>query len=874
LKKAVVALLLTSVLCMSSAVAADSPNAYAKVIVDLQAPGAGELLRSHGALDVRVLKTGVHAELIATPADLAWLDAAGLPYDIKVQDLTEHYIARMDASKSAAGENYGLYHTYSEVVDWLDELHTLYPDVVSAKWSIGQSHEGRDLWCVRISDNPEIDETGEAEVLFDGMHHAREIMASETCMMLAEYLATRYGGDPDITYLLDTREIYIVPVVNPDGSVYNETISPAGGGMWRKNRRDNGDGTFGVDPNRNYPYEWLGDGSSPDTDSDLYRGPSAGSEPEVQALMALIDAHDFVVSQSFHSYSNLTLYPWGYADLQTAHHATLSHMGQVMTRYNGYTPQLAAGLYPANGTTIDWIYGDQSGHPLCYPFLNEIGGSLDGFWPTEARRAQLFEENLWPSLYQIMAADHYLEAHTARIVDGNGDAYLNSGESAGLAFSIENYGVINPATAVSVTLSTDDPYLHLLETQRAVADLAPMEVRDLDSAPFAVSLDPACPPDRLLSVSAQLNWGDTSSSFTLSIRTGAPQILLTDDLESGTAGWTLSGDWATTGTSSHSPGQSLTDSPAGEYSNNSVSSATLTLPSPLASGAGISFWHRYRLEDTWDFGYLQVSTDGLVWSTLASYTGLQTTWIEENHDLSAWSGETLQIRFQVVSDVTITEDGWYIDDIVLTGYDNNNQLPPAPLLVYPAPGETVPMIPGLTVSDVVDPDSADPVTYGYRVYTDAACTQLLTSADNHATHFWTPATGILQPDTQYWWRAYAADSQAWGLLGEVSTFTTMAGNAGVPGRNTGLLLDLMDATGSPRMRFALGLPQAGNIQVKVYNARGQMIKSLASGQHNEGRHILRWDGRDRQGRHAAAGVYFVNARQGAEAVTRRVLLVR
>ncbi|MDP6669432.1 MAG: M14 family zinc carboxypeptidase, partial [Candidatus Krumholzibacteria bacterium] len=74
--------------------------------------------------------------------------------------------------------NFGIYHTYSEAIAWMDSLHMLYPEVVSEKWSIGQSHQGNDLWCFRVSDNPEQDEV-EPELLFDGLHHAREIMASE-----------------------------------------------------------------------------------------------------------------------------------------------------------------------------------------------------------------------------------------------------------------------------------------------------------------------------------------------------------------------------------------------------------------------------------------------------------------------------------------------------------------------------------------------------------------------------------------------------------------------------------------------------------------------------------------------------------------------
>ncbi len=139
---------------------------------------------------------------------------------------------------------------------WADSLARMHPEVVSPRWSIGQSHEGRDIWCLRVSDNPTVDED-EPEILLDGLHHAREIITSEFALMFVAHLAESYGTDPVATWLVDHRELYVVPIVNPDGLMYNEQTEPQGGGMWRKNRRDNGDGSRGVDLNRNYPYAWA-----------------------------------------------------------------------------------------------------------------------------------------------------------------------------------------------------------------------------------------------------------------------------------------------------------------------------------------------------------------------------------------------------------------------------------------------------------------------------------------------------------------------------------------------------------------------------------------------------------------------------------------
>jgi len=288
----------------------------------------------------------------------------------------------------------------------MDALRAAYPQVISARWSLGTGHLGNPIWCVRVSDNPDIDESGEAEILFDGAHHAREIMAAEMPMMLAEHLCQQYAaGDPEIVGLVDTREIYIVPIVNPDGLLYNEQTNPNGGGMWRKNRRNNG-GSYGVDINRNYPYQWGCDwGSSGVPSDDTYRGPSAGSEPEVQAMMDFVNAHDFTIRQSFHTYGNLTLFPWGYTTADTPDHATFVEMATAMVQYNGYTPgQPGEVLYDVCGGSFDWDYGAGAEHTPIYGFTTEIGNSSDGFWPDDSRRQTLFDENLWPSLYLIQMA--------------------------------------------------------------------------------------------------------------------------------------------------------------------------------------------------------------------------------------------------------------------------------------------------------------------------------------------------------------------------------------------------------------------------------------------------------------------------------------
>jgi len=357
--------------------------------------------RNHLRFQIEGGSRGEYIDLAVRPEEVAELLAAGSRVEVLHQDVESFYASRLGGTR-----DWGVYHTYSQTLDWIDDLHALYPEVIGARWAIGQGHDGYQLWAFRVSDNPETDETDESEILFDGLHHANEIMGLEVTMMLAEYLAEQYAaGDSLIVHLLDTREIYMVPIVNPDGLIYNELTYPNGGATWRKNRLDNGDGSFGVDINRNYGFEWGCDyGSSGIPSNPTYRGPSAESEPEIQAMTAFINSRDFVIRQSYHSSGNITLYPWGYIADPTPDDDIFREMGIQMTLYNGYEfGQLGAPgvLYPVCGGSIDWDYGAQDEHTKIFGVSNELGTSQ---WPPQSQRQPIFEDNIWPAVYLIQMA--------------------------------------------------------------------------------------------------------------------------------------------------------------------------------------------------------------------------------------------------------------------------------------------------------------------------------------------------------------------------------------------------------------------------------------------------------------------------------------
>jgi hypothetical protein len=356
-------------------------------------------------LDLPEHQPGARVTVIGTSADKAWLEAQGYQVDYLLPDASRFFAARAEA---AGALTMGGFRTLSEIWTAVDSLVSGYPSVVSSKRLIGTTHQGRPIYAIRISDNPEVDE-GEPAVLFTGLHHAREPIGPHIVIYTMQQLPSLYGVDSDITALVNGRELWFIPVINPDGYAYNESTNPTGGGLWRKNRRNNGDGTFGVDLNRNYGYQWGFDdvGSSPSTGSDTYRGPGSFSEPETQAIQNFCLAYPNIrIALNYHSFSNLLLYPWGFEVSYTPDHTLFAAIADSAVTLNGYTPTPGWGLYLTNGDSDDWMYGI----PGILSYTPEVGSSpnvppYDGFWPSPSRIAPLTLENYPVNIFMASIAD-------------------------------------------------------------------------------------------------------------------------------------------------------------------------------------------------------------------------------------------------------------------------------------------------------------------------------------------------------------------------------------------------------------------------------------------------------------------------------------
>ncbi|MEO0270870.1 MAG: M14 family metallopeptidase, partial [candidate division WOR-3 bacterium] len=354
-----------------------------------------------------------------------FLEKNGIDYITMIPDLEEDFKNKMQNKI-----DFGPYYTYSEAVNALNTIHNNFPNLTTSPLNIGTTWENRIIYAMKISDNPTENEN-EPAVLLTGVHHAREPIGCSIVLEFAKYLLNNYGVDPDITWLIDNRELWIVPVVNPDGYVYNETSN----GSWRKNRRNNGGGIYGVDLNRNYGYMWGYDnnGSSPYPSDETYRGPSPFSEPETQAMRGLCNSIKPVIALNYHSYSNYLLFPWGYDNYYTPDDALFRAMSIEMTKRSGYeygTPWEL--LYTANGDSDDWMYGEQNEKPKILAFTPEVG---EAFWQPDTNIIkEQIDENLPMNMFVLKAAGHFITIDSLKFVDQNGERIINRKDTINLTF--------------------------------------------------------------------------------------------------------------------------------------------------------------------------------------------------------------------------------------------------------------------------------------------------------------------------------------------------------------------------------------------------------------------------------------------------------
>ncbi|HHJ50545.1 MAG TPA: T9SS type A sorting domain-containing protein [Phaeodactylibacter sp.] len=629
-------------------------------------------------------------------AELARIHEAGFSYQILIEDVGSYYAnpnRQPEISAFAKSQNceegsfdwgyetpqhyedgsMGGYFTWQEMVDILDQMRAAYPQLISAKQVAGYSHEERPIYWVRVSDNPDADEE-EPEILYTALHHAREPNSLSQMIFYLWYLLENYASDPEVQYLVDNTEMYFIPCINPDGYVYNETIAPEGGGLWRKNRwvnPDNGD-TNGVDLNRNYGYQWGYDdyGSSDNPQSNVFRGTAPFSEPETQAVRQLANAHQFQIALNYHTYGNLLIHPWGYNDQPTTEDAIFKGFGKVMTRDNKYL--VGTGVetvgYIVNGDSDDWMYGEQSEKPRIFSLTPEVGPS---FWPAPSQIDELNKSVMLQNLTAAHLLLNYVEVEET-------NPQVNILADGQIELSAKQYGL--QAGAVDLWVEGIEPYLSVNASPQTL-QLQQLEETSL-SIPFTISADAQTGDPLTFVIHTDNGLYERTDTLQKTYLQGTSETLFSDAGDN-LDDWATYNNWGITTEDYHSPYSSFTDSPNSTYGDDAYHAITLdqliSIPED-ALAVELTFYAKWEIESNWDYAQVFAIINDTAFIPLCGqytnfgsgsfqpngeplYDGVQNEWVKEHIDLSDYIGQEIKIGFRLLSDEYQQFDGFYFDDV-------------------------------------------------------------------------------------------------------------------------------------------------------------------------------------------------------------------
>ena len=575
----------------------------------------------------------------------------------------------------------GGFLTYSEMLSELDSMALLYPNLISVKQTVdtGFTWDSNVIYFVKISNNPNVSQSL-PQVYYSALHHAREPLSMQQMIYYMWYLLENYQTDSLVKNLVNSREQYFVPCVNPDGYLYNELTDPTGGGLWRKNRRDNLDGTFGVDINRNYDLDWGLDniGSSPFTNSETYRGISAASEPETQMIKHFINTHHFVTGLDYHTYGNRLIYPWdAIPNYYTPDSANYVNLGNAYTAYNLYLYGTSNQTinYVVNGGSVDWLYGEQISKPKIFDFTPECGYD---FWPAQADIIPIIQGTVHMNVMSALVAGKYAKVEdTSPILLPSTTGYIN--------FSLTQLG-LDTLGSYTITLTPLSSNILATGNPKIIGSLKYLQIAN-DSILYTLASN--LPNGTVVKFILTIDLGTYQLHDTLTKYFGTPVTLVSDN---GTTmnQWATGTQWGTTTSSFYSAPSSITDSPFGNYLSNTFNPLVIAAPINLVAAikAGLSFYTHWQIEAVNDYAEVAASDDnGVTWSPLCGrythagaltqdpgmpiYDGLKANWVKEEMSLDDYLGKNILLRFLLVSDGATELDGFYFDDFKVWALSSN-----------------------------------------------------------------------------------------------------------------------------------------------------------------------------------------------------------
>lgn len=675
-------------ICLPAAYAQQEVHHRTKIYLDGRSPAELENLGLEA--DHGIIKPGIFIINDYSESEITTLQENQFRYEILVRDVASYYIRRnteidrlvksMQACNEPLWEVYDVpenfslgsisgYHSYQEILDAVDLMSDLYPDLISIREPISslQSHEGHNIYWTRISNNAAIDQQ-KPKALYTALHHAREPASVSQMLFFMWYMLENYGIDEEVTYLMDHTELYFIPCVNPDGYLYNESTMPNGGGMWRKNRRLNDNGTYGVDLNRNYGYMWgfNNTGSSPNPASQTYRGTAPFSEPEVENVRLFADARDFKIALNYHTYGNLLVHPWGYTSLPAQDEVIFKALGSLLTEHNHYhygTDVETVG-YSTNGSSDDWMYGDVTNKPSIIAYTPEVGNE---FWPPSSFITKLCKENVW----QNLAAAHALLKY------GKAEYHFNpimAEPQIDIDAEFTRYGFIDGAIQLKFT-----PLSSEITSSTSVFEFD-LDQGEHEHAFYTLSIDEETSPGTHIMLLAEVLLDSFTIRDTLHLHFSHFGNVIVDDQAQNLSNWTTD-SWGLAFNHFVSPPSSFNDSPGSFYAANTVNTMQWNdwIDLEEANIAALNFWARWSIETNYDYAQLHIRRLGEAWEPLCGiyskpgsdfqavnepvWDGFQTEWVQEFIDLTPYTGSKVQLKWTLTSDSHIQFEGFYFDNV-------------------------------------------------------------------------------------------------------------------------------------------------------------------------------------------------------------------
>lgn len=594
----------------------------------------------------------------------------------------------------------GGYFTLEETYTQYDNLFNNYPEFAGFSDTIGYTYEKRPivLYCFGECNN------SKNEILLTSLTHPREPGgASVIIYFLKDLLSKAKAGNEEAEFLLANRTLYVIPVMNPDGLFYNQTIRPQGGGLWRKNRFMIDDTTYGVDLNRNFgPIEFwdspLG-GSSDKPSATTYRGDAPFSELETQALRDFVLSKNIRIALNYHTYSNLLIYPYSAMNSETEDSLFYRDLAYILTKKNNYLFGLDKQTvnYSSRGSSDDWFYWtDNAKKNKTFAFTPEIGRLSDNFWTTPDRQLVHCIENLDMNYQTLWSAD--INWHAFNVLHSNNETFNL------ITINYRNVGVKDADTKPEVTVNSLSNGFMLSQSPAA-------EFYSLNdfSQTYSIAIDKEARNGSELVIAIEITQNGIIRYDTLRTYIWQPdEIVLFRDGKPNIA-WEYN-KWS----GEYNPELQrfvLSDSPEGFYANKDTNYLTMKDYILLDfNNALFCFKAYWEIEPNFDFATVDISTDnGLTWEKLKSdfmtsgggqkghvistdewgFTGYSKTWKDIQIPVAQFLGQQVKIRFGILSDLASNLNGIMLDDIHFkvfsdVSFYNENEIQDN-IIIYPNP---------------------------------------------------------------------------------------------------------------------------------------------------------------------------------------------